>query len=471
MRRHIINAVILWFCLTIIAELVAPLLGFPVAAAQEAVASDDAFRMLLTLGIPVFTFVVALLGYSIWSFRARPGQLEDGDPIQSNTWTTSIWLAVTSALCIFVIVNPGLIGMSIFSNNQPAQLEVRVVAHQWNWEVDYPAQELSGVSEIVLPVDKRVHFQITSADVLHAFWIPAFRSKVDAIPGRITNMVVTPNHIDSFATDFNLRVQCTELCGKDHAKMSLPIRIVSQADFDAWTAAQLAAMPSNTILRGQRLANSQGCVKCHSSDGGTGVGPTWKNIFGSQVELADGSTVAIDEAYLRESIMTPNAKIVKGFQPDVMPKTFGQLLSPDQIHDLINYIESLSTAGNHIDSNLTEYKIALSSDAVRAGKITFSIENNSTTTMHEMIVLKTDLDPEKLPVLEDGSLNEEKLTEDPALAVGDMVWKIGSLEDIEAGKGGDVTIDMPPGRYVMFCNKPGHFKLKMYTTFTVLPPP
>jgi len=339
MRRDIINAAILWFILTFIAELLLPGFPFPAQAAQEASWSDESFHLLLVLGTPVFTFVVAMLTYSLWHFRARGEGLEDGAPVRGNAWVSGAWLAVTGGLCLLVIIHPGLTGLAKFAGNNQAQLVVKVTGKQWAWDVEYPAQGVSHVQEIVLPVGQRVKFEVTSSDVLHSFWIPAFRHKIDAVPGTVTAMYVTPDRIDAFEKDYNLRVQCAEICGAGHTTMSMPIRIVPVADFQTWVQSQ--APSTDPIVRGLGLAKSQGCAACHSTDGSTLVGPTWKGLYGSQVTLTDGTTVTADDAYLRESILDPNAKIVKGFAPNLMPPTFGKTLTADQINDLIAYIKSL----------------------------------------------------------------------------------------------------------------------------------
>ncbi|MBI4675906.1 MAG: cytochrome c oxidase subunit II [Chloroflexi bacterium] len=339
MRRDIINTAILWFVLTFLAELLLPNFPFPIQAAQEAVFSDESFRVLLVLGMPVFTFVVAVLAYSLWKFRARGDTLEEGAPIRGNSWVSGVWLAVTGGLCVLVIVHPGLTGLAKFAGNPQAQLVVKVTGKQWAWDVEYPAQGIVHASELVLPEGQRVEFQVTSSDVLHSFWIPAFRNKIDAVPGTVTRMYVTPNKIGSFEQDYNLRVQCAEICGAGHAIMSMPVRIVSAQDFQTWVQTQ--APPTDPVKRGELLAKSQGCTACHSTDGSPGVGPTWKGLFGEQETLADGTVVTVDEAYVRESIGNPSAKIVKGYNDGLMPKNFGTTLKEGQINDLLAYIASL----------------------------------------------------------------------------------------------------------------------------------
>ncbi len=343
MRRDIINAAILWFALTLVAELsLPPLYGlFPLAAAQEALVSDESFRVLMALGTPVFTFVVAVLLYSLIRFRARGGALENGAPIRGSDRVAGVWLAITGGLCITVIIYPGMTGLAEFQGNKNADLVVKVTGRQWAWDFAYPAYNITGATEIVLPVDKRVKFEITSADVLHSFWIPAFRDKMDAVPGQVNTMYVTPNTLASFDHDFNLRVQCAEICGTSHAAMSAPVRIVSQTDFDAWVK-EKSIISDDPVARGATLSKSLGCAACHSTDGSKIVGPTWLNLYGSQVAFEDGTTMKADEAFLREFILNPDFKVVKGFSKGVMPPSLGKSLTPEQINDLIAYIKSLS---------------------------------------------------------------------------------------------------------------------------------
>jgi cytochrome c oxidase subunit 2 len=343
MRRDYVNTAILWFILTFIAELLLPYADgiFPLAAAQEAQFSDESFRTLMVLGTPVFTFVVAVLLYSLFNFRARGDALEDGATIHGNAWVSGVWLLVTFALNITVVIHPGLTGLAKFQGNKNADVAVKVTGRQWAWDVAYPAYGVTGATELVLPVGKRTKFEITSTDILHSFWIPAFRDKIDAVPGRVTTMYITPNQTGTFTNDFNLRVQCAELCGTGHAAMAIPVRVVTPSEFEAWTK-EKGVVSNDPVVRGAALAKSQGCAACHSVDGSVTVGPTWLNLYGHDVPLADGTTVKADEAYLRESISNPNAKIVKGFARDVMPPTFGKTLTEDQLNDLIAYIKSLA---------------------------------------------------------------------------------------------------------------------------------
>jgi cytochrome c oxidase subunit 2 len=144
---------------------------------------------------------------------------------------------------------------------------------------------------------------------------------------------VTPTEIGSY------KVRCAELCGIRHAYMESPVIVVSQADFDVWVAQQTGE-PTDPVERGRKWSNQYGCLSCHSLDGSKLVGPTWLGLFGSQVKLADGSTVIADEAYIIESIRNPGAKIVEGY-PNIMPANVGQDLSDERIQDIIAFIKTL----------------------------------------------------------------------------------------------------------------------------------
>lgn len=235
MQRHFFLAAILWVVLTVIGEALALGANFlPLAAAGEAQIADSAFRLLMLLGIPVFTFVLAAVIYSLLAFRRRGEPAEDGAAIHGKGPVPAVWLLVTGALAVFVIFNPGLKGLSELHANHTADLVVQVEGARWFWTITYPQYNVTTTKELVLPLDKSVRFEVTSADVVHAFWVPAFRQKIDAVPGLMTTVYVTPNKTGTFESDFNLRVQCAELCGVGHSVMSIPVSVVEPAQFEAW---------------------------------------------------------------------------------------------------------------------------------------------------------------------------------------------------------------------------------------------
>jgi len=219
----------------------------------------------------------------------------------------------------------------------PEAMIVKVHAIQWSWSFEYPA--VNGVSvisqELHLPKGKQVLLRMTSSDVIHSFWVPEFRVKQDVVPGRITELRITPTR------EGNYKVRCAELCGTSHAFMEKPVVISSQTGFDNWMAEQLklaeqqAATPEG---HGQALVAAFGCAACHSINGSAGIGPTWLGLFGSQVKLSGGGVVTADDAYLKESIKAPQAKIVAGFETQLMPN-FG--FSDSDIADIVAYIKTL----------------------------------------------------------------------------------------------------------------------------------
>ena len=241
LSRHILIVTVLWGVLT--AAGLAVVLSFdpfPIAAAHEARIVDDAFTLLTILALPVFSFVIATLLYSVLRFRSRGEPTEDGPPIRSHKAVVAIWFFVTTALTVALIIHPGITGINelrALDDGEP-ELVVQVEGGQWYWKVTYPEEGVFSRREMVLPVDTHTRFYISAVDVLHSFWIPAFRVKIDAVPGLITTTSATPDKTGDFDMDANFRVQCAELCGLAHAKMSMPLRVVERSEFDAWISEQ-----------------------------------------------------------------------------------------------------------------------------------------------------------------------------------------------------------------------------------------
>ncbi len=217
------------------------------------------------------------------------------------------------------------------------ELVVEVTGFQYGWNFTYPESGVSS-SELYLPVGRQVLFKITSRDVIHSFWVPEFRIKQDAVPGRWTTLRVTPDKVGDY------RIRCAEICGYAHSAMYAPVVAVEPADFEAWLAGQEIEVPPPGEItpaeQGAALAQEQGCLSCHSVDGSRQVGPTWLGLFGSQVQFEDGSTAIADELYIRESILEPQARVAAGY-PNMMPAAY-PFLSDEEIQALTEYIKSLS---------------------------------------------------------------------------------------------------------------------------------
>jgi len=237
MKRDTVWAFVLWAILTAGGILLARALNIvPVAASEEAGVIDDAMRRLLLYSIPVLAFVVTVLVYSVVRFRSLGEPTEDGPPVHGHGGFSVGWLVVTAGLATLVFVSPGLTGLRELTSNKSADLLIRAQGVQWHWDYAFPEYGLTleNPTELVLPVGMRIEFQITSKDVIHSFWIPAFRLKEDAVPGQVTTMYVTPTKTGSFEGDPNFRAECAELCGIGHARMLTRVRVVSEQEFLSW---------------------------------------------------------------------------------------------------------------------------------------------------------------------------------------------------------------------------------------------
>ena len=231
-------------------------------------------------------------------------------------------------------------------------MEVEVRGRQWSWVFSYPDHEEVGFSsKLVLPVDQPVRLLLTTDDVLHSFWVPEFRVKQDLVPGQVTELRITPDREGTY------KVRCAEICGLDHAKMLADVEVVSRDAYDQWIAEQtplLALDEMSAIERGEQWVVEFGCNACHSIDGTVGAGPSWLGVYGTEESLVDGSTVTVDDEYIRNSILNPSEQLVDGFA-DAMPQNFEERISEreaeiaerqgleiDIIADFIAYIASLS---------------------------------------------------------------------------------------------------------------------------------
>jgi cytochrome c oxidase subunit 2 len=239
-RRDLWRAGALWLALTAIGEYVVvtwPLMAPGLSAQAEEV--DSAFNILMIYSVPVFAFVVTALVYSILRWRVKGDEPDgDGPPIEDDPRFSWGWFIVSTALAALIFFYPGLTGLLALAEEGDPDVVIELEAVQWHWNITFPEYgvTLDSATELVLPVDQVIKFEITSRDVIHSFWVPAFRMKQDAIPGQVTEVYVTPTEMGTFGTDSEMRLQCAELCGTGHARMYVPIRVVSTAEFEAWIA-------------------------------------------------------------------------------------------------------------------------------------------------------------------------------------------------------------------------------------------
>ena len=308
----------------------------PLAASAQAMPIDWMWNLELIFMSFFFALIVVPMAYSLIIFRRKKGDTSDAEHMEGNTKLEIAW-TVIPLFIVLAFAYLGAVNLAETRRVDPDAIVVKVTGIQWSWKFEYPA--VDGVSvvsdELHLPAGKQVLLQMTSMDVIHSFWVPEFRVKQDLVPGRITELRITPT------LEGNYKVRCAELCGTSHAYMEKPVVISSQEGFDGWMAEQVklaekaAATPEG---RGKALVDANGCVACHSINGSPGIGPTWFGLFGSEVELTDGTAVIADEAYITESIKAPQAKIVAGFENQLMP-TYG--FTDEQIADIVAYIKTL----------------------------------------------------------------------------------------------------------------------------------
>jgi len=287
---------------------------------------DDVYWFVTIICMAIFALVAGVSVYAIWKFRAAPDDEEDGSPIHGHTGLEVVWTAVPAALVTAISIYSGVVLTQI--ERIPAEHRViEVTAQQFAWSFTYPESKVTS-GQLALPVNQPVELKLTAKDVIHSFWVPQWRMKKDAVPGIETNVIVTPTKLGTFT------VICTELCGLGHAAMRAQALVLTQAGFVRWLNKEKQAAAASGSAQGKTLFTQQ-CGTCHTlADAGTTaeVGPDLDKVLAGK--SAD---------FIRESIVKPNAEIAPGFQPNVMPGTFGQLLSQQQLDSLVKYL--LDTAG------------------------------------------------------------------------------------------------------------------------------
>lgn len=210
-------------------------------------------------------------------------------------------------------------------------IDIYVVGKQWMWKVQYPEGQRE-INELHVPVGRKIRLTMASEDVIHSFFIPAFRIKRDVVPGHYNTMWFEPTKPGRY------HLFCAEYCGTEHSGMVGWVTVMKPADYENWLSGGGAS--GSMASQGEKLFQQLGCSTCHLLDQ-QGRCPILRGVYGSRVELQDGRTVLADEAYIRESILNPNAKIVAGFRPDVMPTFQGQV-TEENVLQLIAYIKSLA---------------------------------------------------------------------------------------------------------------------------------
>jgi cytochrome c oxidase subunit 2 len=233
-RRHLLTAGAAWIVLSLLGVfLVTGMQIIPVIASHEAAIENDAFVLLTAVSVPVMMLVVVGLAYPALRFRAT-GEMADGPPVHGHVGFQAVWVG-TSVVMVFGLFVYGALGLVAIRGAQTADFEVNVSAEQWAWHYEYPATGVTS-AELHIPIDRRVHLIITSTDVIHSFWVPAFGVKQDAVPGHPTQIYVTATDVGTYPG------MCAELCGLGHTGMTTTVVVSDQATLDTWLSQ--APMPS-----------------------------------------------------------------------------------------------------------------------------------------------------------------------------------------------------------------------------------
>lgn len=300
----------------------------PEQASTIAGSVDALYLFLVALSV-VFTVLTAVLVILFVVRYRRRSEDEVPEPPHEDS---RLEIICGSVLLVLMLVLFGWGAKVYFANNRPPAdaMEILVVGKQWMWKLQHP-QGKREINELHIPVGQPIQLTMTSEDVIHSFYIPAFRVKQDVLPGRYTRVwfeATKPGRYHLF---------CTEYCGTEHSRMGGWVVAMPPAEYERWLRGA-AATPETPVEAGKRLFTSLGCATCHAG-GTTQLGPSLTGVAGHKVKLADGTEVLADDEYLRESILNSPAKVVAGFQP-VMP-IFKGMISEDQLLNLIAYIKSL----------------------------------------------------------------------------------------------------------------------------------
>jgi cytochrome c oxidase subunit 2 len=296
--------------------------------ASTAAGKVDALFLFLTAVSVFFGLLIAgLVVYFFIRYRRRSND-ETPPHIHGSTLLEVTWSVVPLAIVMVVFFWSAKVFFDV--HRIPAgAMEVSVVGKRWMWKL----QHLTGqreINELHVPVGRPVKLTLTSEDVIHSFFVPAFRIKQDAIPGRYTSIWFEATKTGRY------HLFCAEYCGTQHSGMIGTVVVLEPHEFQAWLAG--GAGTQTPVAAGEKLFKDLACVTCHRGDSGA-RGPSLTGLFGRPVRLADGSSVTADETYLRESIVAPAAKVVAGYQP-IMP-TFQGMVSEEQLMQLVAYVKSL----------------------------------------------------------------------------------------------------------------------------------
>ncbi len=291
----------------------------------------DALYFYLSGVTAFFTLLIAgVIIFFVIRYRRRTPH-EIPRPIAGSHALETLWSVIPFVIAMSIFVwGAGL----YFHQSRPPQnaIEVYVVAKQWMWKIQHATGQRE-INELHVPMGQKVKLIMTSEDVIHDFFVPAFRIKNDVVPGKYTTLWFEATKPGTY------HLFCAEYCGMNHSQMIGSIIVMDQTGFNDWLSGN--ANQQTAAGAGQGLYQTLGCASCHGNTGEGGRGPALLGVYNNKVQLSTGQTVQADEAYLRESILNPQAKLASGFGP-IMP-TFQGVVTEEQVVQLLAFIKSLSS--------------------------------------------------------------------------------------------------------------------------------
>jgi cytochrome c oxidase subunit 2 len=315
---------------------------FPQQASAQAGQVDAVFFFMVAVAGFFSVLIATLVVVFAVKFRRRHAD-EIGEAIHGSLALEMLWTVIPFGIAMMMFGWGAKVFFDVYRPPVNA-MEIYVVGKQWMWKVQHMDGQRE-INELHVPIGRPVKLIMGSEDVIHSFFIPAFRVKADVIPGRYNNLWFTATRPGSY------HLFCAEYCGTRHSGMIGSIVAMEPADFQDWLSANRTE--DSPVAAGRKLYQDLACSTCHRADTPE-RGPVLTNLFGRTVQLQGGGSVVADEAYIRESIVNPRAKIVAGFQP-TMP-TFQGLMTEEQLLQLVAYLHSLSPQPGTVGSELSPTK-------------------------------------------------------------------------------------------------------------------
>jgi cytochrome c oxidase subunit 2 len=303
---------------------------WPHSAALSSHAVDTLYIGELALTLIILGFVFGLM--ILFGVRYRRGSSADRSHQVKKTWHWEIaWTTATLGAFLALFVWGADLYVHLYKVPPHTDLEVYVVGKQWMWKVQHPGGQRE-IDQLHVPVDRTVRVVLASEDVIHSFFIPAFRLKHDVVPGQYETFWFKATEKGTF------RLECSEYCGTQHAHMIGQVIVMAPADYQRWLTSQ--GVSQTLAQQGEALFRHYGCSGCHGANSPVHA-PSLVGLYGSIVHLQDGGTAVADERYIRDSILLPTRQIVAGYAP-IMPSFAGQI-GEDDLLKIVSYIQSLSS--------------------------------------------------------------------------------------------------------------------------------